>query len=354
MIPGSMSYEPPERASAHRSDPDRERVGRRLAEELDEVRERTLARLRNVTGEAHADEDRGERPADEMLDDDLGLRERIEECRDLRASLIHQWAAAHHAPSSSDVEDLVRLSEAIDRSLMDSLARACDRARRAREMFLAVLGHDLRTPLGAVVMASEYLVTGGELTERDLRLATRIRSSGQRMKDLVNDLLDFTRCRLGEGIPVTPVRTSFGAIATEVVEEIRAAHPECELRCDVRGAMQGNWDAGRLWQALSNLVENAVFHGGGGTVRFSVTAEGGDVVATVHNAGTTISAEDQERIFDPFEHCARAGAGQRPGGGLGLGLYIAREIAVAHGGSITVSSSPGSGTTFALRVPRAL
>jgi signal transduction histidine kinase len=276
----------------------------------------------------------------------------MEECRDLRASLIHQWAAAHRTPSSSDIEELVRFNEAIDLTLVESIVRARGRARRAREMFLAVLGHDLRTPLGAVVMASEYLVMRGELTERDLRLATRIRSSAKRMSGLVNDLLDFTRCRLGQGIPISPVRTSFDAIAAEVVEEIRAVHPGCELRCDIRESVHGSWDAGRLWQALSNLIENAVSHGRGAPVRVTVAANGGDVVASVHNAGSAISAKDQERIFDPFEHCAKGEADQRPGGGLGLGLYIAREIAVAHGGSISISSSPESGTTFALRVPR--
>lgn len=362
MIPGSMSHEPPERDSVPGSDTfeGKRGVGRVLAAELHEVRERALARLQDLSGEwtdLMADVRAGERrevgSPDEILDDDLDLRERIEKCRELRASMIHQWSAAHRAPSSSDIDDLIRFSEAIDRILMESIAQAHGRARRAREMFLAVLGHDLRTPLGAVVMASEYLVTRGELTERDLQLATRIRSSGQRMDALVNDLLDFTRCRLGDGIPISPVRTSFGAIAAEVVEEIRAAHPDCELQCDIRESVQGDWDAGRLWQALSNLIENAVFHGGGTPVRVSVTAEAGDVVASVHNAGSAVSVEDQERIFDPFERVAREGGPIRggPGGGLGLGLYIARAIAVAHGGSLTMSSSPASGTTFNLRVP---
>lgn len=364
MIPGSMSCEPFHGSPAPRSESlqrDPQVTSRRLAQDLQEVRARAAAMFEEITdGLNRAVVDVGPEgesaphgTMDEIHDDDLGLKEKLDKCSDLRASLVRQWAEAHSIPSPADVTDLIQFNEAIDRSLLESIARARAHARKTREMFLAVLGHDLRTPLGAVVMASEYLVARGELTERDLRLASRIRSSGQRMADLVNDLLEFTRCRLGEGIPISPGQTSLGAIGREVVEEVRAAHPERELRFETRGEVRGSWDAGRLWQALCNLVENAVLHGEGAPVLVTVLGGENEVVTSVHNAGSAISDEDQRRIFDPFEHCAKSDKGRRFGSGLGLGLYIAREIAVAHGGSITVSSSAEDGTTFDLRLPRA-
>jgi signal transduction histidine kinase len=360
MIPGSMSH-----GSSHETPPPGNdplhnapgSAGRRLTEELQEVRKRALealeelaARPSRVTRGALSDDVRKlVGITEEIEDDDLGLKAKIETCSEMRSSLFRQWAAVRGTPSHSDVKELIEINEAIDRSLMRSIARAEVSARKMREMFLAVLGHDLRTPLGAVVMASEYLVARGELAERDRRLADRIRSSSHRMTALVNDLLDFTRCRLGEGIPLTPSQTSLGAIAREVVEEVRASRPECDLRFEAGGELQGRWDAGRLWQALSNLIENAVLHGDGAPVTVTAVGTEDEVIASVHNAGSTISEDDQQRIFDPFEHCA---TDERPTEGLGLGLYIAREIVQAHGGRITLSSSVESGTTFEVHLPR--
>jgi signal transduction histidine kinase len=342
---------------------DSKATGRRLAEALQEIRERSLEAIEEFeSGSPRQADDASSEEKDlpnvttqgieDLLDDDLGLREKVEKCSDLRASLVRQWVAAYHTPSLGDVNGLIELNKAIDRSLMESIARSRTRARERRELFLAVLGQDLRTPLGALVMGSEYLVARGESTARDLRIATRIRNSGRRMTDLVNDLLDFSRCRLGEGIPIVRSHTSLEAIGREIVEEVKAAHPECELRFEARGELQGEWDAGRLGQALSNLVENAVLHGASAPVTVTLIGKEDEVVASVHNIGSTIPDGDQQRIFDPFVHGSTTEGTRRPGRGLGLGLYIAREIVRAHGGSIMVSSSAQSGTTFEVHLPR--
>ena len=337
-------------------------TGRRLTEALQAIRERALETIEELasgsSGEADgaSEEDPPNvttREIEDLFDDDIGLQDKIEKCSDARVSLLRQWAAAHRTPSPAEVNALISLNRAIDRSLMESIARARIGARRRRELFLAMLGHDLRTPLGALVMGSEYLVARGALTDRDRKVATRIRNSGLRMTDLVNDLLDFSRCRLGDGVPIVRSDTSLEAIAREIVEEVKSAHPECEIRLETRGELQGEWDAGRVGEAMSNLVENAVLHGDGAPVTVALIGAEDEVVVSIHNAGSTIPEGDRQRIFDPFVYCAAAqGTRRTPGRGLGLGLYIAREIARAHGGTIEVSSSPESGTTFDVHLPR--
>jgi signal transduction histidine kinase len=334
-------------------------TGRRLGEALEEIRERALEMIEELergtprqSGASSEEPNVTTQEIEDLLDDDLGLKEKVEKCSDLRASLLRHWSAAHRTPSLAELKDLIELNKAIDQSLVESIARARNAARRRRELFLAMLGHDLRTPLGAMVMGSEYLVARGALTERDLRVATRVRNSGRRMTDLVNDLLAFSKCRLGDGIPIVRSHTCLEAIGREIVEEVRSAHPDCELLFEARGDLQGEWDAGRLGEALSNLVENAVQHGAIAPVTLALIGEEDEVAVSVHNAGSTIPDEDQQRIFDPFVNCATTEGTRRPGQGLGLGLYIAREIARAHGGSITVSSSMQSGTSFDMHLPR--
>ncbi len=334
-------------------------TGHQLAEALQEIRNRALESVEALENWARpqADAASGEANAtqgiDDLLDDDLGLKEKVEKCSDLRASLVRRWAVAQRTPSLAELNGLIALNEAIDRCLMESITRARSSSRRKRELFLAMLGHDLRTPLGAMVMGSEYLVARGKLTDRDRRVATRMRNSGRRMTELVNDLLDFSRCRLGDGIPIVRSHTSLAAIGREIIEEVKAAHPECELRFETRGELQGEWDSGRLGEALSNLVENAVLHGASAPVTVNLIGEENEVVVSIHNGGRAIPDGDLGRIFDPFVSCATNEGARRPRQGLGLGLYIAREIARAHGGSITVSSSAQNGTTFDVHLPRA-
>jgi signal transduction histidine kinase len=219
-------------------------------------------------------------------------------------------------------------------------------------MFLAILGHDLRSPLGAVLTASNFLATAGNLAGANLTLAEKIRSSGERMLALISDLLDFTRSRLGRGIPITRTKTDIGKVARETVEEVGLHHPSHELTFAASGDLEGLWDRQRVSQALSNLISNAVQHGAEGTpVRVTAVGSADEVVIGIQNRGAVIASDDLRQIFDPFKRISSAEQVQQPGS-LGLGLYIARQIATAHGGWITVASSEESGTTFELHLPR--
>lgn len=214
----------------------------------------------------------------------------------------------------------------------------------ARDRFIAVLGHDLRNPLAAITAAADLLTHAG-LQGVFATAVERILRSTERMTEMIADVLDFARGRLGGGIPIKRAWCDFGRIAIEEADEIRQAFPGRSIQCETTGDMGGQWDAHRVEQLLSNLIGNAVQHGAD---PISLAArDGGDVVVvTVHNEGQPIPPSMLPRLFEPF-HDSPDGSK-----GLGLGLYIASEIVRAHRGTIDVSSSVDGGTTFTVELPR--
>ncbi len=283
----------------------------------------------------------------------FSVGEMVSEYRALRASVIRLWTAASGSLTGADMEDLMRFNEAIDQSLAESVMRYTSDIDRAREMFVAILGHDLRTPLGAVIMGSQFMLDTGELAEPHLTLTTRIARSARRMNDMVGDLLDFTRGRLGSGIPIARADTDLAMLVGNAVEEVKSSRPESVLQFTSTGDLRGNWDAGRLGQVLTNLLGNAVTHGAVDRL-ISVTAHGepADVVLRIHNYGPAIPPSDLPGLFSAFKSFRDDGSLVRGEGHLGLGLYIVERIVTAHGGTIDVRSSDEAGTLFTIRLPR--
>jgi len=234
--------------------------------------------------------------------------------------------------------------------------QALERALSFREQLLAVLGHDLRNPLGAI-SASAFLLSRTEgLGERELQAVERILRSGSRMAKLIDDILDFARSRLGGGIPVTPQRMNMGEVCRTALEELQVTFPERQILFEVQGDTWGEWDPDRVAQVLSNLVFNALQHGReDAPVRTTLSDAGTHVLLEVHNQGVPIPEELLPRIFDPFK---RRPEDQRPHEGksgarsLGLGLHIVQQIALSHQGQVEVRSSAQEGTRFTVRWPR--
>lgn len=280
--------------------------------------------------------------------------EMVSEYRALRASVIRLWTRACGSLDADDLEDLMRFNESIDQALAESTSRYSADIDRSREMFVATLGHDLRTPLGAVTMASQFMLDTGELAEPHLTMVTRIAHSARRMERMVADLLDFTRGRLGAGVPITRAEMDLSAVVRQAVEEIRLAHPDSELQYSATGDLRGQWDAARISQMMANLLGNAVQHGAPNTM-INVTANGEstDVVLRIHNHGPAIRAAELDGLFSPFKRFQAAGAATPSDStSLGLGLYIVERIVDAHGGTIDVRSSTAAGTLFTVRLPR--
>ena len=286
-------------------------------------------------------------------EDGFTVGEMVSEYRALRASVIRLWSESEGTLTGDDLQDLMRFNEAIDQALAESIGRYTSDLDRSKEMFVAILGHDLRTPLGAVVMASQFMLETGELAEPNLTLTTRIARSARRMNQMVGDLLDFTRGRLGSGIPIVRGKMDLAKEITHAVEETVAANPDSVLRLETSGDLVGTWDCARTGQVLANILGNAVQHGSPKTpIDVSVRGQKDEVVVRVHNQGPAIPEADLAGLFSPFK---RLGPGKDPGKGansLGLGLYIADRIVTAHGGTIDVESTDDSGTSFTVHLPR--
>lgn len=283
------------------------------------------------------------------------LQEMVSEYRALRASVIRLWTrAAGGLTREEDIDDLMRFNEAIDQALAESVTRYTEDLDHSKEMFVAILGHDLRTPLGAVIMASEFMLDLGELKEPSLTLTTRIARSARRMNRMVADLLDFTRSRLGSGLPIVRAPMDLSKVAQQAVDETIAAYPDSVFAVETDGELRGEWDCARISQVFSNLLGNAVQHGSPKTtIGLTVRGEPGQVVIKVHNRGAAIPAAELRGLFSAIKRLKPGAAPKRDASGsLGLGLYIAERIVTAHAGTLTVLSSEKTGTTFTVTLPR--
>jgi signal transduction histidine kinase len=278
----------------------------------------------------------------------------VSEYRALRASVIRLWTAAQGALALADLEDLTRFNEAIDQSLSESVTRYTQDLDHSKEMFLAILGHDLRTPLGAISTSAKFMIETQDLKEPNLTLMSRIAISSVRMNHMIGDLLDFTRSRLGGSIPVVRAPMNMERAVRDVVDEVRAAYPGRTVQVEEGGELHGEWDCPRISQALTNLIGNALEHGSDrAVVRVVTRGDDPEVTVAVHNQGTAIPKDRLNGIFNPMKHKETPGSTPNgPSGHLGLGLYIADRIVNAHRGKIEVESSDAGGTTFTVHLPR--
>jgi signal transduction histidine kinase len=279
----------------------------------------------------------------------------VAEFRALRASVIRLWAHEEHKLDGEHLIDLTRFNEAIDQALAESVLRYTQEIDQSKEIFLAILGHDLRSPLGAVMMSADFMLETGELEEPHLTLTRRIASSSKRMQQMIGDLLDFTRSRLGGGIPIVRAPMNLAKAVHDVVEEIVAADPSRLIKIEARGGESVNMDCSRISQAIANLLSNAVEHRKPGSV-VTVRVEGNadEAEITVHNEGKPLSPDQMNGIFGSMKASQQEGKGKQSGplGHLGLGLYITERIVHAHGGRIEIESSESGGTTFRMLLPR--
>ena len=213
-----------------------------------------------------------------------------------------------------------------------------------REMFIGMLGHDLRNPLASISMSAARLLRSGHLDAHDAESATRIIRGSQRMLRMITQLLAFTRARLGGGIPIDPKPADLREVCRNVVEEFEAS-----IQLEMEGDLTGTWDEDRLAEVLSNLVGNAIEYARPETaVLVKAYAEGAVVVAEIVNQGDPIPADVLPFIFQPFRRARREPSAT---GNLGLGLYIAHQIVLSHGGTLEAHCADGK-TIFVLRLPR--
>jgi signal transduction histidine kinase len=272
------------------------------------------------------------------------------EYRSLRASVLHLWTKACK-PSAIDPRDVYRFNEAIDQAVAESVAFFSVQIENERNLFLGMLGHDMRSPLQVIQLTAKYLSTLDAGTDVAM-CAARLSKSTRSLKALLDDLLDFNRTKLGLGITISPAAVDLAGAFSAELEQLRVANPGRRIELDVDGDVSGVWDIDRLNQLVGNLVVNALKYGASSSpVKIALNGLAGEVTFSVHNQGPKIEQSVLAQIFEPLkrglDHQLVAGSD----GSMGLGLYIAREIAIAHHGDISAKSDENE-TMFTVRLPR--
>lgn len=288
------------------------------------------------------------------------ITEVVSEYRALRASVLRLWRASLPQPDLNDIDDITRFGESLDQSLARGVGSYSKRIDESRQMFLAILGHDLRNPLSTIRMAAQVVLRKNE-DPATASAMSMIKRNTEVMTQLISDLIDFSSSGLGRAMPLNRGSVNLEELCREVVDWFRTAHPGRTFRIHSVGDVSGVWDAARIRQIISNLIGNAIQHGSPeGPIDLSVASQESPsaeptVVLSVHNEGAPIQPALLPTIFDPLKrYLSRESATQRASGSIGLGLYIVREIVAAKEGTVTVTSTAEEGTTFTVRIPRFL
>ena len=276
------------------------------------------------------------------------------EYRALRASVIRLWTQKHLAHMDSAVlEEMIRFNEAVDQAVAESTARYAAELDLSRDTFMAILAHDLRSPLSAITMLG-FMLERAATTDAGRKQGAQIQRSAKEMGNMIRDLLEYTRTNLGKGIPVAPDISNVSIVCREALDEVRSGQPNREFLLNVPEDLTGYVDTARLRQAISNLLNNAVQHGDPqSAITLAARTEQDKLVMQVKNFGEPIPADSLQVIFDPLVQLSAKSANKdkTQSTNLGLGLFIAREVALGHHGTIDVVSTREGGTTFTIRLP---
>ncbi len=283
-------------------------------------------------------------PALQRLGYGVGLETLTREYSKLRMVLTRQ--VLDLSTDASSRESIVRLHEGLDHAMSNATHLYAKHREEVRERFISILGHDLRDPLSTVIISSKTLAANPALKSDQRMVAARIGRACNRMQRMINDVLDFARGHLGSGIPAHPTQSDMADVVRAAADEAVGANPQRNITCEVTGDLTGAFDRDRVHQAITNLIGNAVNHTDDG-IEVRAFEDGETVVTEVISHSAPIPADIRKRLFDPF---ASFDSGS-PKSGLGLGLYIVQQIALAHGGTCEVRSDEG-GNVFSIRWPR--
>ena len=281
------------------------------------------------------------------------LQQLIAEYRALRASVLKLWQRGGVDMRVNNTPDIMRFNEAIDQSLAEAAVAYSDKVNETRDIFLAILGHDLRSPLAVTAMAGTHLSKAGAFDNKIQQIGFRVKRSAATMNGMVNDLLVLARTQLGDGIPIDRQECDLVEIGQWVIEDATAVHPHAQFELNTNGELKGEFDQPRLQQLLTNLVNNAAQYGTPGKpIIINIDGKKDRILFKICNEGPAIPEELLPTLFSSLVQLPEQDGNDRPRSSLGLGLFIAKKIAIAHGGNIDVHSDAVTGTVFTVDVPR--
>ncbi|WOD09916.1 HAMP domain-containing sensor histidine kinase [Pseudomonas sp. NyZ704] len=291
---------------------------------------------------------------DERLGAGFSIRLLVAEYRALRASVLRLWIkgeALSEPDNPDELEDLIRFNESIDQALAESVGRYSEAVTENSDIFVGMLGHDLRSPLQVLSFGAAKLKNMEDADKSLNQLGSIMIASVQRMKEMLDDLMDFTESRIGEGLIIHRGPADLAEITRQLVDEFRSAHQDHRFEHVVNGDCSGHWDASRIGQICQNLISNALQHGDPqGDILVGCESLEDQVVLTVNSKGKPIPESHQEDIFH-LSNRKHLETGN-PNKNLGLGLYIVRELVLAHDGKVSLKSTQSAGTTFTVELPR--
>jgi len=287
------------------------------------------------------------------LSDGFNIDQMVSEYRALRASVVKLWTASSQVLPATDLEDMTRFNEAVDQAMTESVAEYTKMVNQSRDLFLGVLGHDLRNPIGAALMTARSMAKRGVAGSRDSMLSGQIAMAMERATSILDDLLEVTRSAFGSELPLVRTSMNMGELGMQLVEEMRTLSGGKQIEIKIADATEGEWDRPKMGQVFSNLIGNALqYSPDDSVVSVAVTDQEDRVLISVHSEGDPIPRDKQKTIFDSLTRGKESGSEGAGSTHLGLGLFIAHKIVVAHGGMISVDSTQESGTTFSVIVPK--
>ena len=289
------------------------------------------------------------------LSDGFSIDQMVSEYRALRASVIKLWSAASQVAHADGLEDITRFNEAIDQALSESVSEYTSQINQSRDLFLGVLGHDLRNPIMAAQIGARMILTRGLADAQGSLISEQIATAMARATSVLDDLLELTRSAFNSELRLVPTPMNLGELATQIVGEARILSEGTQIDFRVTGETEGIWDRPKMGQVLSNLIGNALeYSPSGSPVTVTIFGQEDGVLISVHNGGEPIPLDQQKVIFNSLTRGRDELSERADSAHLGLGLFVARKITVAHGGTISVESSEEHGTTFSVLMPRSL
>ncbi len=274
------------------------------------------------------------------------------EFRALRASVLRLWAEKSREENwEIDFHDMIRFNEIIDEIWIISLRGFQEKLDENKNLFLGILGHDLRNPIATIKGANSILKFSKNLSEKEKKTIQYSDMSVERMIELINNLLELTELRLGSGMTIDKSELDLSSLFKEIVHEQQLAFPKVDIISDIDGRVNGNWDKLRLSQMMTNLITNAIKHGKeDAPVKVKLSSNRDNAYFSIHNEGPPISEDILDKIFDG--RFTRSNGGTSKEKSYGLGLLIVKEIVEGHQGEMNVSSSSKKGTTFTAILPK--
>lgn len=284
--------------------------------------------------------------------DGFSLDQLLAEYRALRSTVLRLWADHNNKAGAAAAYEVLRFNEFIDQAVAESAASFSERSSAARELFLAILGHDLRGPLSTMALSGEIL-SRDNLTPAALAMCgAQITRSTVVMTAMVNDLLEYSRTQLGVTIPVSKEFGDLRVVCEASLEDARAGHRDCPFEFNVSGNTIGEFDHVRMQQVFTNLLNNAAQHGcKESPVTLDAVGEGDTLSVFIRNHGPPIPPDAMKSMFEPLVRLSSIDD-SRQGSSLGLGLFVARNITLNHGGKISLKSTLEDGTVFTVSIPR--